>query len=65
MTAALALHEKDFIYCSPRLDAERILQITNEWCNSEKVQVSTISIKSQTDKILYYGLRQLLQEISL
>jgi len=59
--AALALRAKGgFIIAntySPRLDAQRIREITDELCNGEKVEVTTLSVKSQTGKILDYGLR--------
>jgi len=62
--AALALRAKNgFIIAntySPRLDAKRIRQITSELCTNEKVEVTTLSVKSSTGKILDYGLRTLI-----
>ena len=64
--AALALRAKGgFIITntySPRLDEKRIREITNELCKGEKVQVTTLSVKSKTGKILDYGLRTVITE---
>ena len=64
--AALALRAKGgFIITntySPRLDADHIRQITNELCKGEKVQVTALSVKSQTGKSLDYGLRTVITE---
>lgn len=64
--AALALRDKGgFIIAntySPRLDSKRIREITKEYSHSEKTQVTTLSVKSQTGKVLDYGLRTLITE---
>jgi len=47
---------------SPRLDAAKINRVANDLCSSENIKVSTLSIKSKTDKILDYGLRTLITD---
>lgn len=46
---------------SPRLEEEAITKICKEKCNSESIQVDTLSLKTTTKKILEYGQRTLIQ----
>ncbi len=46
---------------SPRLEAPEIARICKEKCNSESIQVDTLSLKTTTKKILEYGQRTFIQ----
>jgi 23S rRNA (cytosine1962-C5)-methyltransferase len=46
---------------SPRLEAPEIVRICKEKCNSESIQVDTLSLKTSTKKILEYGQRTFIQ----
>ncbi len=46
---------------SPRLEAPAITKICKEKCNSEYIQVDTLSLKTSTNKTLEFGQRTLIQ----
>ncbi len=63
-TALQLKQNKGFIIAntySPRLEAPEIQKICKEICNSELIQINTLSVKSTTGKILEYGQRTLIQ----